>query len=151
MISGNGSTVRIVTFNVRGAVGPDGNVDPDAIADSIIALEPDVVLLQEVTRGWVIHGTMDLLEYLQARLQMTYVFERAADRQFGNAIFTQLTSAPAGAGLLPQVDAKQLRSYVAMTVRVSGSRLLVMNPHLEGRSAEQIQALLTVSGQCALS
>jgi hypothetical protein len=76
---------------------------------------------------------------------------RAADRQFGNAIFTQLTSAPAGAGLLPQVDAKQLRSYVALTVRVSGSRLLVMNPHLEGRSAEQIQALLTVSGQCALS
>jgi endonuclease/exonuclease/phosphatase family metal-dependent hydrolase len=76
MISGNGSTVRIVTFNVRGAVGPDGNVDPDAIADSIIALEPDVVLLQEVTRGWVIHGTMDLLEYLQARLHMTYASAR---------------------------------------------------------------------------
>lgn len=138
--------VRAVSFNVRGAVGPDGQIDADAIAGSIQAFEPDVVVLQEVTRGWVIHGTVDLLAYLHDRLDMAFVFEPAADQQFGNAIFTRLPFAVLGGGALPAIADKQTRSYVAVRVDVAGTGLVVVGMQLETRSPEQITALLDAWG-----
>ncbi len=136
------SDVRLVSFNVRGAVDPDGQLDADAIADSIEAFHPDIVVLQEVARGWVIHGTADLLAYLHDRLDMPYVFEPAADPQFGHAIFTHLPFRRIGGGELPPVAGKQRRSYVAVTVDVAGRPLVVIDMQLETSSEKQIGALL---------
>ncbi len=134
--------VRVMSFNVRGAVGNAGQVDAGAISHSILEFDPDVVLLQEVGRGWPIHGAGDLLAYLQDRLDMPYVFEPAADGQFGNAILTRLPFESLGGALLPEVDAKQRRSYLAVQVDVSGTPLIVVDAHLEGDSTAQIEALL---------
>jgi len=140
------SEVRVMSFNVRGAVGIAGQVDADVIADSILEFDPDVMLLQEVARGWPIHGAGDLLAYLQDRLDMPYVFQPAADGQFGNAILTRLPFEPLGGALLPEVGAKQGRSYLALRVDVSGTPLVVVNAHLEGDSGAQIEALLDAWG-----
>ncbi len=138
--------VRVMSFNVRGAVGTAGQVDAGAISHSILEFDPDVVLLQEVGRGWPIHGAGDLLAYLQDRLDMPYVFEPAADGQFGNAILTRLPFESLGGALLPEVDAKQRRSYLAVRVDVSGTPLILVDAHLEGDSTAQIEALLGAWG-----
>jgi endonuclease/exonuclease/phosphatase family metal-dependent hydrolase len=53
---------------------------------------------------------------------------------------------PLGGALLPEVDDKQRRSYVAIGVNVADGPLVVVDAHLEGGSAEQIDALLDAWG-----
>ena len=55
--------VRIATFNIQHGLGPDGRVDNDRLADTVAALDADVVGLQEVDRGQARSGGVD-----QARL-----------------------------------------------------------------------------------
>jgi endonuclease/exonuclease/phosphatase family metal-dependent hydrolase len=140
----SGPRITIATFNVRGGLGEDGMIDADAIADSIRSTDADVVLLQEVARGWPIFGQYDLLARLSQRLGTSYRYEPAADAQFGNAVFSRLPMSPAAAGPLPQVDGKQTRSYLAVRVLTSAGPLLVVDAHLESDSAVQIDALLEV-------
>jgi endonuclease/exonuclease/phosphatase family metal-dependent hydrolase len=142
--SSDGPSVSIMTFNVRGALGEDGMIDPDAILGSIRAADPDVVLLQEVARGWPIFGQDDLLARLTQQLGMSSRYEPAADPQFGNAILSRLPMTAVAAGPLPEVDRKQGRSYLAVEVATSAGPLLVINAHLESDAPSQIDALLRV-------
>ena len=48
-----GPSFRVVDYNVHNGVDPLGQVDPEAMARVIEAQDPDVVVLQEVARGWV--------------------------------------------------------------------------------------------------
>jgi endonuclease/exonuclease/phosphatase family metal-dependent hydrolase len=53
--------IRLVTFNVRHGLGDDGRVDPERLGCAIAALDPDVVVLQEVDRGQERSGRADLV------------------------------------------------------------------------------------------
>jgi endonuclease/exonuclease/phosphatase family metal-dependent hydrolase len=134
--------VRVVSFNVRGAVGPDAMLDIDAIVRSIEAGDPDVVVLQEVARGWPIFGAGDLLAALERRLDMSSRFEPAADGQFGNAVLSRYSMTPIAAGPLPEVPGKQRRSFLTVSVDTSAGPLVVTGTHLEADSTDQIDALL---------
>ena len=141
-----GAEVTIVSFNVRGGLRENAMLDADAIADSIAASDPDVVLLQEVARGWPVFGQYDLLARLSQRLRMPYRYEPAADAQFGNAIFSRLPMTPVVAGPLPEVQGSQGRSFLVVRVEKSAGPLLVTNAHLESDSVAQIDALLAAVG-----
>ncbi|MGZ8585892.1 MAG: endonuclease/exonuclease/phosphatase family protein [Actinomycetota bacterium] len=141
-----GPQIRVVQYNVRGAVNVDGQVDPDAIARAIGSSDPDIVILQEVARGWPVFGAGDLLARLQQRLAMPFRYEPAADGQFGNAILSRLPMSPISSGLLPDVEGKQDRSYLAVRVETARGPLVVVGAHLEGDDAPQIEALLAAWG-----
>jgi endonuclease/exonuclease/phosphatase family metal-dependent hydrolase len=138
--------VRVVQYNVRGALGIDGELDPDAVAAAIGSSNPDVVILEEVSRGWSIFGAGDLLARLQQRLDMPYRYQPAADAQFGNAILSRSPMTPFASGPLPEVEGRQGRSYLAVWVDVGGRPLLVVGAHLETDDVAQIEALLRVWG-----
>jgi endonuclease/exonuclease/phosphatase family metal-dependent hydrolase len=53
--------IRLVTFNVRHGLGDDGRVDPERLGHAVAALDPDVVVLQEVDRGQERSGRADLV------------------------------------------------------------------------------------------
>jgi endonuclease/exonuclease/phosphatase family metal-dependent hydrolase len=143
-----GTEVTIVSFNVRGGLRENAMLDADAIVTSIAASDPDVVLVQEVARGWPVFGQYDLLARLSQRLRMPYRYEPAADAQFGNAIFSRLPMTPVAAGPLPEVEGSQGRSFLAVRVDTTAGPLLVANAHLESDSVAQIDALLlTVAGE----
>ena len=61
------NTVRIMTYNIQGCRGCDGQVNPDRILMVIADSAPDVIALQET--GSQSH--VDLLPYLAERLGMT--------------------------------------------------------------------------------
>ncbi len=125
-------TVRVVDFNVRSAVDLQGQLDPEAIARTIEEQDPDVVVLQEVARGWVIAGTLDLADWLSRRLEMPYVFAPAADEQFGNAILSRLPILERETGLLPFGVGPQQRSFVRVVIGVgTGPGLSVIGTHLQ--------------------
>ncbi|HEY5134299.1 MAG TPA: endonuclease/exonuclease/phosphatase family protein [Candidatus Nanopelagicales bacterium] len=138
-------TVRVMTYNIRSAADTDGQVRPDVIADVIRSFGPDVVVLQEVGRGWAIHAGTDVAAYLENDLGLTALFVGSADDQFGNLVLSRLPMTTVGTGILPDVGG-QRRSYAAARIDVAGKPLLVVGSHLEDRSAPQIQALRAVVG-----
>jgi endonuclease/exonuclease/phosphatase family metal-dependent hydrolase len=147
-----GTAVRLLTWNVRyGQDHATGAPDPAALADAIAAADPDVVLLQEVGRGWPIGGGLDLLEWLSRRLAMRYEWAPAANGQFGNALLTRLPLSEVETGRLPFGQGPMERSYVAATVHLDGGReLRVLGTHLQHRKENtatrlaQSEALLAV-------
>nr|WP_130332800.1 hypothetical protein [Micromonospora kangleipakensis] len=48
--------VRVVPYNTRMGFGLDGRLDLDGLARAVIGSRPDVVVLSEVDRGWLLNG-----------------------------------------------------------------------------------------------
>lgn len=146
-IEGDGAPVRIVSYNIHGVVNVDGQVDPETTARVIEAQDPDVVVLQEVARGWPIFGSIDAAEWLSRRLEMPFLYVPAADEQFGNAVLSRLPILATTSGELPFGDGPQHRSYLSVLVDAGGGQeLLVIGTHLQdapGTTREQqIRSLL---------
>lgn len=132
----NGS-LRLVDYNVHMAVNTEGQVDPEAIARVIEAEDPDVVVLQEVARGWVTNGMMDVAEWMSARLGMPYVYAPAADGQFGNAILSRLPILEQSSGRLGRFEGTMDRGYVWTVIDVGGGRSVsVIGTHLQHREQD---------------
>ena len=146
------ATVRILVYNIHGGVNVDGQVDPEATALAIEAQRPDVVVLNEVARGWPIFGGLDAAEWLSRRLKMPYLFEPAADLQFGNAILSRLPVIASSGGRLPFGEGPQQRSYLSVTVDVGARELVVIGTHLQESASDpqtrtrQIESLLDAWG-----
>jgi len=152
-VAGRSGPMRIVTYNIHGAVNVDGQVDPEMTARVIEAQDPDVVLLQEVARGWPIFGGIDAAEWLSRRLEMPYLYVPAADEQFGNAVLSRLPVRATTTGELPFGEGPQQRSYLALLLDAGGGQeLSVIATHLQESSGDpetrerQILSLLEVWG-----
>lgn len=121
----------VMAWNVHFAVNAEGGVDPEALADSIAAQHADVVLLQEVTRGWTLAGGLDLATWLSNRLGMHIAFAPAADRQFGNAVLSPAELRDVDVHALPYGDGPQKRSAVSALANVGDSAVRVTSVHLQ--------------------
>ncbi|WP_203959599.1 endonuclease/exonuclease/phosphatase family protein [Actinocatenispora thailandica] len=154
--SATANSLRLVTWNLHYGVNDDAAVDPAAIAATLRSQHPDVIVLQEVNRGWPIGGGTDLAEWLSRSLAMPYVWSPAADGQFGNVIMSSLPMSQVHTGRLPYGQGPQRRSYAQATVQLPGGPgLTVCTAHLQNitehhatRDAE-IDALLGHCGQHA--
>ena len=82
--------IRVMSYNIHQGFGTSGDLDMEALALAIEAERPDVVALQEVSRGWMVNGSVDTMEWLSQRLEMPYVWGPAADSVWGNAILSHL-------------------------------------------------------------
>ena len=65
------------------AVGP---LDLEEVGRTIEAAQPDVVVIEELGRGWAVSGMTDEAEWLRHRLAMPYGWASANDNQFGNIV-----------------------------------------------------------------
>jgi endonuclease/exonuclease/phosphatase family metal-dependent hydrolase len=149
---GDASPLRLVDWNIHSAVNADGQIDPGAIRDSIGAERPDVVVLQEIARGWPIAGETDLAQFLSRELDLPYRWAPAADGQFGNVILSRLPVLESSWGRMPYGEGPQHRSYVRVVFDAGGGRTVtVIGAHLQdGERAstreQQIATLLDVWG-----
>ncbi|MDE2801503.1 MAG: endonuclease/exonuclease/phosphatase family protein [Chloroflexota bacterium] len=82
--------LRFMTYNIHQGFGTDGTLDMEALARAIEAEGPDVIALHEVSRGWLVNGSVDTLEWLSQRLDMPYVWGPTADSTWGNAVLSRL-------------------------------------------------------------
>jgi endonuclease/exonuclease/phosphatase family metal-dependent hydrolase len=124
------AVLRVMTYNIHQGIDNRGYVALEWMAQTIEGENPDIVLLQEVTRSALVNGGIDSIEWLSRRLGMPYHFF-AADRQFGNATLTRLPIVSANAGLLPRNDEALNRNYVRVVVQVDGETITVINTHLD--------------------
>ncbi|MDC7119930.1 endonuclease/exonuclease/phosphatase family protein [Cellulomonas fimi] len=153
--------LTVVDWNLHYGVSPLTAVDLEGIARTIEALDPDVVTLQELERGWVFGGGADMATWLAHRLDMTIRFAPAADRQFGNAVLARSGLTDVAVHPLPYGDGPQQRSALSATVTTaSGTSVRVTSVHLQHRASntptrlDQLDALLAaepVSGAAILA
>jgi endonuclease/exonuclease/phosphatase family metal-dependent hydrolase len=86
---GQGLSASVMTYNLNNGFNLKGKLDIDEIANVIESNRPDIVALQEVSRGWVVNGRLDMLEWLSYRLHMPYVFGPTTGPFWGNAILSR--------------------------------------------------------------
>lgn len=148
--AGSAAPLRLVDYNVHSTITFDGWLDPEGTARVLEAEHPDVVTLQEISRGWVIAGSLDIAEWLSRRLQMPYVFAPGHDYQFGNIILTRFPVTESSFTRLPLQNVPMGRALVKAKVDLGqGVVLSVINTHLSAYAATadripQVERLLQV-------
>jgi len=149
------SSFRLVQWNVRQGVGEGGVLDPEAIAGALEAQHADVVVLNEVARGWPISGQLDLASWLARRLDLHAAWAGAASAQFGNLVLSRYPILDAQVLDLPVAgDAQGRSALVATLATADGAPVRVIATHLQHRNdgasrtarMAEIDQLLTVWG-----
>ncbi|MDX1415205.1 MAG: endonuclease/exonuclease/phosphatase family protein [Candidatus Promineifilaceae bacterium] len=136
-IQRNGQPIRVVNYNLHNGIDPQGHLGLEALARVIEAENPDVVGLQEVSRGWVINGSVDMLTWLSQRLGMTAVFGPTADSQWGNAVLTRLPILSQENRELPTDELLLRRGYLVVQMdRGSDEPLEFINTHYHHKDGE---------------
>lgn len=123
--------LRVMLYNVHMGYGTAGRFDTAALADVIRAEDPDVVVLNEVDRGWLLNGGHDVLGLLADDLGYAGVFGPAADEVWGNAVLSRYPLRDLGTVELPRGGAPMVRSATAVALELSdGSELGIIGTHL---------------------
>jgi endonuclease/exonuclease/phosphatase family metal-dependent hydrolase len=93
------NTFRLMTYNIHQGFNAGQIPSLDQLVDVIARESPDVLLLQEVVRGWMIDEQHDALGVLAERLGMQYVFGPNIGDLYGNAILSRF----------PMTDVRRVR------------------------------------------
>ncbi len=148
-ITSGSEPLTLMSWNVHYGVDADAGVDLEEFARSIEEQGPSIVTLQEVSRGWVLGGGVDMSTWLAQRLDMHVAYAPAADRQFGNVILTNLPTSNATVIELPFGQGPQERSAVALDVETPGGPIRIVSVHLQHKGdhiptrLDQLDILLT--------
>ncbi|MFG1943543.1 endonuclease/exonuclease/phosphatase family protein [Nonomuraea sp. NPDC048826] len=131
-----GDTIKLVTYNIRMGFGLDGRLSLDDIASWIAAQNPDVVLLSEVDRGWLLNGGHDDLARIARHLNMHYYFAPAADNVWGDALLTNLVVRGVHSHPLGRHDYPTGAQAQAILLGVGQVELGIVNTHLQAPAGQ---------------
>jgi endonuclease/exonuclease/phosphatase family metal-dependent hydrolase len=141
--------VRVMSYNLHSGFDVQGRMDLEAIAQTIESEGADVIALQEVSRGWVIDTSADMLAWLAQRLNLPYVWGPTTDALWGNAILSRYPIEQVQLHPMPNNDLiRPARGFIDATLNVGGQPLRVMATHLHHVDVDgtlrvpQVQALL---------
>ncbi len=146
--------LTVMTYNIQSGFALDDTWNLERTARTIEAEHPDIVVLQEVSRGWLVTSGVDEAMWLSERLDMPYVFgANSGDGLWGNAI---LTRAP----ILDSVSERYTvtenlkRSVTGVEIATQAGTLWVFGTHLDNpgnageiRLAQTRQLLEFVKGR----
>ena len=143
---------RVMTYNVHQGFDVGDIPALDRIADTISHERPDVLVLQEVVRGWLIDDQQDVLGYLAGRLGMTYVFGPTIGDLYGNAILSRFPITEVRRLSYAKEPGLRYQPRGAVIARIGDEttavRLLIAATHLDENGdasavrMEQVRALL---------
>jgi len=130
------TAIRVMDYNVHNGFNTAGRLDLEALATIIEENRADVVGLQEISRGWLIWGGVDMLTWLSQRLGMPYVSGPTSDAQWGNAILSRYPIVRAEALPLPPDDVLLRRGYIVAEIDVGGGTLTLIDTHFTHRGRD---------------
>jgi len=129
--AGEPGAIRVVAYNIRMGFGLDGRFDLDGLVTAIAGQRPDVVLLSEVDRAWLLNGGHDTLALIADRLDMPYRFAPAADAVWGDAVLTRLPVVYTATTRLSSVGAPTGAQALGVVVDAAGREIAVVSTHLQ--------------------
>jgi endonuclease/exonuclease/phosphatase family metal-dependent hydrolase len=126
-----GDEFTLIAYNIRMGFGLKGTLDLDRIAAWARSERPDVVLLSEVDRGWLLNGGHDDLERIAEGLGMRCYFAPAADHLWGDAIVTNLPVTQIASHPLGRHDHPTGAQAQAVVVEIGGMEVGIVGTHLQ--------------------
>ncbi len=146
--------VRVMSYNLHSGFDVTGRMDLEAIAQTIEHEQADVIALQEVSRGWVIDTSADMLAWLSQRLSLPYVWGPTADALWGNAILSRYPISEVQLHAMPNnSEIHPSRGFIVAVFDIGGKSLRVMATHFDHTDSDgatrvpQSQAVLDVWAQ----
>ncbi|GAA4253909.1 endonuclease/exonuclease/phosphatase family protein [Dactylosporangium darangshiense] len=128
---GKGGSIRLVEYNIRMGFGLDGTYRPAEAARAIAAQHPDVVVLSEVDRAWLLNGGHDDLAVLARILGMRYLFGPAADAVWGDAVLTRLPVGAVESRPLTAAGAPTGAQALGAIVTYGGREIAIVSTHIQ--------------------
>jgi len=122
--------VRVMTYNLHNGFNTDGRLDMETLAQVIEENDADVIGLQEVSRGWVMNGSVDMLQWLSQRLDMPYVYGPSEGLLWGNAVLSRFPIISSETVALPTDSLLLRRAYTAAEIDIGGETILFIDTHL---------------------
>lgn len=124
--------LRVATYNVRFGFDLDGRFAAQEQARLLHRLAPDVVLLNEVDRGWLTTGGHDALEIIAEELGLPYLmFARAADEVWGNALLSRYPITERASESLPSGSDPMGRGQLVAVLNLADDRRVgIVGTHL---------------------
>lgn len=140
--------VQVLSFNIHHAVGIDGILDIERIANTIEGENAEIIGLQEVDKHWSERSQFeDQARWLAERLDMHYTYAANLDRdplnageprrQYGTAILSKYPIIHAQNHLLTKVGNTEQRGLLEAKINVKGNHLTVYNTHLALTTTER--------------
>src|SRR5205807_1736529 len=140
------NSFRVMTYNIHQGFNAGQVPSLDMLVDVISRESPDVLVLQEVVRGWMVDEQHDSLSVLAERLAMPYVFAPNIGDLYGNAILSRF----------PMTDVRRIHFAVQASARhqprgavgVRVGDVLIVTTHLDdvadssGIRQEQVRTIL---------
>ncbi len=143
------SSLRIMDYNLHDGVNTDGGLDPEGLAQAMQASRADIIGVQEISRGWLTWGGLDMLEWLSQRLDLPYIWQATADSQWGIAIFSRYPILNVENYDLPPEDIQLLRGFVVAQIDVDGKIVNIINTHYSEKDDQD--EIRTVQSSAILS
>ena len=140
------ATFRVMTYNVHQGYDAGNVPSLDRLVDTIAREAPDVLVLQEVVRGWLIDGQHDVAGVLAARLGMRYVFGPTIGDLYGNAVLSRYPMTDVRRVAFARQPGARYQPRGAILLTVAG--VLVIATHLDEHAdasairLEQVRTLL---------
>ncbi len=134
---GNGFPVTIMTYNLHNGFNTGGDLDMEALALVIEENDPDIVALQEISRGWLISGRVDMVEWLSKRLDMPFISGPTEGKLWGSAILSRFPVVESANYELPPRNLFISRGFLVTKFDIgSGEYLTVIATHLHHISGD---------------
>lgn len=144
--------LRVAAYNIRMGFDLSGRLALDQQADALAALNPHVIALSEVDRGWLLNGGHDNLRRLADRLDMDLVWAPADGNHWGDALLTNLRVGDVKHHRLIAGGPTGAQALEA-TVHWEGERVTVIATHLqpppEWEPLDQVEQLAQIASDAA--
>lgn len=140
----DGFPVKVMTYNIHSGYNVQGRQDFEAIARVIEKSGADIIGLQEVSRGRLMDGSVDMTAWLARRLGMQVLFLGTEEPIWGNALLSKYPIIEFGKADLPKENTTMKRGYLWAAIDVGEDKpLLVIVTHLhhlvEDSQVRQVQ------------
>jgi endonuclease/exonuclease/phosphatase family metal-dependent hydrolase len=133
-----------MTYNLHQGFNTEGILNVEELAQVIESEQPDIVALQEVTRGWVINSSLDMLPWLSRRLGLPYIWGPTDPPQWGNAILSKYPILNSEVVSLSPEDLSLRRGFIDATIQIKQIPIRILATHfhhpVDGSPVRHVQA-----------
>lgn len=126
-----GSEITVMTYNIQSGFDVESRFDLESTAQTIEREDPDVVVIQEISRGWLTTSDFDQVTWLSKRLDMPYVYgSNSDDGLWGNAIFSRLPIQESATTQYSDTDNLK-RGAIEVAVETESGPVWIYGTHLD--------------------
>ncbi len=127
---------RVMDYNLHNGFNTAGQLNMEDLASVIEEADADVIVLQEVSRGWLLNGSLDMMQWLSQRLDLPYIYGPTEGHLWGNAILSRFPITSDESHPLPPDSLRLHRGYLQVRIDIGQEEVQIIGTHLHHVDAD---------------